>query len=82
MMYCGDRTEIELEKSIHTSEEGGGRVINGFEEKQIPDEPCSEAYLRRVTGEEDLGNVGTLALTVDTNETQVILLVEHPLVRS
>lgn len=37
------------------------------------EEACSEAALRRITGEEDLSDVRNLVLTVDTNETQVIL---------
>ncbi len=37
------------------------------------EEACSEAALRRITGEEDLSGVHNLVLTVDTNETQVIL---------
>lgn len=66
-------------------EEGEGRVAKDFEEKQVAneeeqeeeqeeeEEACSEAYIRRVSGEEDLAAVHNLALTVDTHETQVTL---------
>lgn len=56
------------------SQTGGGWVSDGFEENPSVDVSCSEAYLRRITGEEDLGDVHDLVLTVDTNVTQVILL--------
>jgi len=44
-----------------------GQIAEGREEA------CSEAALRRITGEEDLTCVRNLVLTVDTNESQVIL---------
>ena len=42
------------------------------EEYSFDEEDCSEALLRRVSGEEDLSAVRTLAITVDTTVTQVI----------
>lgn len=61
-------------KSARTGQEGRDRLGIEFEEKQLVDEPCSQVYLRRVTGEEDLGAVRSLVLNVDTNGTQVTLL--------
>lgn len=62
-----------MENGAHIiiSQEGGDGVSDDVDEKQIAEEPCSKAYLRRVTGEDDLGTVRNLVLTVDSNETQV-----------
>lgn len=75
-MYRSDRT-AGVEEATRTGREDGDRVGNELEEKEMAEEPFSEAYLRRVTGEEDLGGVRNLVLTVDTNETQVIPLVVY-----
>lgn len=66
-MHRNNRTEKGAEQVAHV----GSHEI---EERQNVEEPVSEAYLRRVTGEEDLGGVRNLVLTVDTNEIQVKLL--------
>lgn len=60
-----------MKNDTHNSQKGGEGVSFGVEEKQVAEELCSEAYLRRVTGEDDLGAVRNLVLTVDSNETQV-----------
>ena len=57
----------------HSGRDGGAGVVDDVQQEQVAEQPCSEAYLRRVTGEEDLGAVRSLVLTVDSNETQVIL---------
>ena len=71
-MYCKQNSSPGIEATRIAQESS-----NELEERQIAEGPCSEAYLQRVTGEEDLGAVHSLILTVDTNETQVILLVQN-----
>lgn len=50
------------------------------EDAGAEEDVSSEGFLRRVTGEEDLGSVRNLVLTVDTNVTQVIKK-KHPDIR-
>lgn len=72
-MYLRNWNGKGVENGAHIiiCQEGGDGVSDDVDEKQIAEEPCSEAYLRRVTGEDDLGTVRNLVLTVDSNETQV-----------
>ena len=61
----------ETGMTTHIDQESGAVLRNEVDERQTAEEPCSEGQLRRVTGEEDLGAVRNLVLTVNTNETQV-----------
>lgn len=63
----------ELEGAHVAKEEGGQQD----EDEDEDEEACSEAYLRRISGEEDLAALHNLALLVDTNVTQVTLLKVH-----
>lgn len=83
MLDCFHRIGGEAGAKIRTGQ--GGRVLDklgmkhsgqtkGAVRVEEAGDDCSEASLRRITGEEDLRDVRHLALAVDTNTTQVTLL--------
>lgn len=65
----GDGSCVSMHGELRLDDRDG-RGGGGGEE--VDEEVCSEGFLRRATGEEDLGSVRNLVLTVDTNVTQVI----------
>ena len=71
-MYASDWPGKGLVNVAYTHQESGDGVSHDVEEEeQIAQQLCSEAYLRRITGDEDLGVVRNLVLIVDSNTTQV-----------
>lgn len=89
MAVCSNRWGRGVAATPFHSQEHGGRVAKELEGGQVEkeeeekqdeheeededEEAFSEAYLRRISGEEDLAAVQNLSLTVDTNVTQVTL---------
>lgn len=63
-----DRSCVSRLGETHSEHWEGRRGEDDGAEEDV----SSEGFLRRVTGEEDLGSVLNLVLTVDTNVTQVI----------
>ncbi|CAM9784078.1 unnamed protein product, partial [Scytosiphon promiscuus] len=65
----------DLRRVTQHSEHGlqlpGGSPFAEMGAMEQPVDICSEAHLRQAAGEEDLAGVRNLALTVDTNVTQV-----------
>lgn len=69
---------MQEEKRAGKKKLAGRKYLDGEDTDQgaagerLVDEECSEAFLCRVTGEENLSVVRNLTLTIDTNVTQVL----------